>query len=321
MKSNKDLNTNNRVNYRLKPSNKLIKNWQYVIARETISQLRQRVTNIDTQQLEAFINLEQFQPGNKIWSNFESLIFQEVKANFCINQNTSWLKPKLEQEYLDKVSDRITEIAHIKEIERCNKLNNYLKEEFRVASPNTVMNVLKNASKHLLMQRRNISNRELQISVEIESATRAYRNLISKKNPNFHVIISNALKLIFQLKYQRKWDEIQSHLATKLLSIVQNYYNDAKASYMFLQEVENSLSKKCSVDLLNSPVFLYIKPVDLNCQQFLLDLWMECSINSWSNNSVNIEEFEEEVLNNTREIVKERLEGLLAQTTFVSSAF
>ena len=300
----KDNNFNNQAqDLILQPSQALIDNWKLWMAQEIVNQLKTRTSvKANFEKIATLFKLSNLDDFDNIWDTFKNC-FKEIKQKSSLINSYSILKQKLDREFSKIVINKFKNISTLLENKYCDRLEQYIADDLQKASPGNVISFLKDVSKLLLFQRRNLEDNKCVLAQKIKSVNKACINLSSLKNLKYEQQnIWNAFNLLFQFKFEKERDLVLSKLILKLLQIAQTYYNSAQRSFLLLTNVEKSLKSKCSIKLISIPIFMYFKTINLNYQQLLIDLWIGHNINYWGNSSVTIEEFEQKLLENINDI-------------------
>jgi hypothetical protein len=298
-----DKTNKNHTSFVLEPSLKLIENWKLSIAKEIIMQLRSRTNvEIDISRIYSLVNPDNIIAFDCLWNDFEDYLLQAYQNGDF--KDFDKLKFRLDREFDFQVVGRLSQIALEVEHRYSMTLEQYAGKNLQQLSPDRVVNLLKDVSQLLLMQRRSLENSKSFTEKKISSSCQSFRLLVSKGSGLKLESIFKALNLYFKSKYERERNVAFSKLVLGLMEIAQRHYNIASRSSLFLKTVEDSLDKKSSMKHYDLPVIMYLKPIDIDEQQSLIDSWLNKTIRFWQN-GVSIEEFEQKILINVEDIAQE----------------
>ncbi len=293
----------NHQNFVLEPSFELIENWKLQTAKEVMMQLRSRANlEINLSQVDSLVNLAEIMAFDHLWENFDDhLLWVKQNADF---PDFNKLKSRLDREFDLQVIDLLPQIAFEIEQKYVLALKHYIAKDLQQLSPDRVVGLLKNVTKFLLMQRRDLENSKFLIEKKISSALQSYRILAGESRELYLESIFKALNLHFKSKYELKRNAAFSSLSLQLIEISQKYYNNASKSSIFLKTVEDCLRQKSSIVLCGFPAVVRLGSIDIDKQQSLIDSWLDKTISFW-HNAVSIEEFEQKILSQVDSLTKE----------------
>ena len=291
-------------NFVLKPSQLLIDNWKLWVAQEIVNQLKTRpAVEVNMSKLLPQIELNELDSFDEIWNVF-LISFNRVSQQFNSNNDFQEIKIILDKKFFQCTQKKFQKTIASLEWNHCNHLQQFISDNLQKASPQSAMNLLKDISKLLLFQRRKIENDKYEAIEKISSITQAFQNLVNSNNSNEQDHIWNALRLLYKCKIDKERYLILSNLILKLLQIIQSHYDSAQRTFLLLTNVEKSLAKKCCIELVSVPVFIYFEVLNINHQQLLINSWIGCNINYWNNSPIKVEDFEKKILDNIDDVAK-----------------
>lgn len=283
----------------LNPSQVLIDNWKLWMTKEIVVQLKTK-NNVKSQlsNLSNVLNFDDLADLENIFGQYKQRV-----SNFKQSCN-SFTDLEIATNILDKIFNNLISkelkpgVNRLKVLSR-DRLNEHLSEDLEKASPENLINYLKEVAKLFLVQRNKFNQEKLNLIAQKESASQAYNNLLQIENyQSEEESIWNALTLIYQLQFLIELKQMLSEIMLGLIQLTQKYYNSVNKTLGLLEDVELSVTKDCSLILLSVPIFTSLNLINIYRQQKLIDEWIGAKINYWGNSEISSQQLKAKINNN-----------------------
>jgi len=277
-------------------------NLQLLVALEIIKQLKSRTNNApDFDRISTLvepINLEIFE---QILHVFRSH-FDIIRRNLTKVKFFPGFVQEAEQEFERVCGLEFYNLSSAIKVKCFSEIQN-LEEDFAKVSPECLIKVTKNAVKILLGCRKSLIEQTIELKEKIISAQLAYSNLIKVEEERLDLkSIWNALIILSESKLKLKASQSFISLIAEMLDKVQKIYHNASQSFKILDRVEKRIQKKIENFSTLLYVISYSKNIDVNYQQFRLELWLGKGINHWGSMPISIEQLEQKIIENISDL-------------------
>lgn len=298
------LASTNSKDLKFSPSNVLIQNWTYWIAREIICSFQSdnKVSTL-TEDILTVLDLDGSHGFNFL---FEEIVSKkhELKSEFRTSKQIDSYKHNFEAYYLDSITLEAEKLNLAFRTESTRLLNKFLNSEFDKASPESLLIFTKELSQKLLYKRTEIEKDKSWFVERENSAWETFYKLRDKEKANEENFACNAVFIALQAKLEVEKYNVISNVILELIQLCQSYYGHANRSFIMLENIKASLENKSSINIIVSfPVFGKLKIVDFEEQKKLLEVWNGGQkLNFWGSSPVSWQQIEAKLISNLEPI-------------------
>ncbi len=290
--------------YILEPSESLLENWKFWIAKEVVVQLRDsKEVKSHLSQITEKLNLSQ----KRIFSELFEELRQEmskIKAQISLAQEPDKARTSLEEFFLREVEHRLHQKSQDLKYQSVEYLQNFLSPDFQQASPKKLIKFLEALAKSLFYQKNDFDKQKIYYREQENAAHKAFLKLTTLQESPLEEGIANSLLLIFESQLNIKICDICSYTFFDLIQKCQVYCESSRRSEAMLSKIESSLTAKSSIDFISLPVFSILNEIDVDEQRELLEYSTSHSLNVLGAKMVTWQQVEAKLLQNVEVVAR-----------------
>jgi hypothetical protein len=301
-----DNNTSNlSIQRKTRPSEVLLENWTYWIARETvITWQSSKSVSLNVDDVLTVLNLEGDHGFNLLFDTLGDKKKLVQSQPYSLEQPSS-IQVNLDVYFNEFIALDVESLNYDLQLESKAILNKFLKMEFEKASPEHLMQFTEELAKKLLCKRQELEEEKKWHCERQDSAWKAFYRLceLEKKTKNKKIWNAAFLALNSRLSIE-KYNHI-SYVIAELIQLCQSHYSIANNSFLMLEKIKTSLENRSSFNIIVSlPVFSKLNVINYDEQKELLEVWNGGHrLNFWGNSSISWKKLEERLLSNLEPVV------------------
>ena len=282
-----------------KPSQILLDNWKIWIGIKIIRQLKDGSfdRNNDYFELPEIALAEKFSPVYKLLEDKSIQLRNRIDVNLTLSQ----AKTELETYYFKTITFEVQKLAQDPDLTDVFAMKETFYLKGKSIRPKTMVSLMQSMANELLVKKNIVQAKERECIDMEHSACQAYINIIQKDLSNKIDSSWSAVTMSLKSKLEALECNTIARLYSDAIGHCNLYHKYARKSLKILDEIECSLQKKLSLDLMCLP---NMSRIDIDEQQKLLELWIGHFINHWAIAPVTSLSIEEKLLDNLDEIAQ-----------------